>query len=180
MMGHGIEPSSSSGTLPSQTSEQLSEITGKCLARIEAYKSGSCLPLAKAQCITEIVKTLIESSVTPPLTASEINASLLSYTDIIDNADESLQRAERSGVWAKDQEEDDHESIRLPLRNRSGTPDEGRTTKRQRVDSDKFPWVQQEGLLATLLNPSLTATLTLLKLFMQDPKLAKASILTSL
>ena len=63
----------------------------KCLAKIEAYKSGSHLPLVKAQCVTEIVKILIESTVTPPLSVSEINASLLSYTDIIDNADESLQ-----------------------------------------------------------------------------------------
>lgn len=179
MTGHGDGPSSSSGTLPSQTSEQLSEITRKCLAKIEAYKSGLRLPLAKAQCVTEIAKILIESTVTPPLSVSEINASLLSYTDIIDNADESLQRAEQSGVRAENREEDDHESIRLPPRNRSGTPDEGRTTKRQRVDSDEYPWVRREGLSATPLNPSLTATLALLKLFAQDPKLAKASILTS-
>ena len=91
MMGHRDGPSSSSGMLPSQTSKQLSEITRKCLAKIEAYKSGLCLPLAKAQCITEIVKILIESTVTLPLSVSEINVSLLSYTDIIDNVDGSLQ-----------------------------------------------------------------------------------------
>ena len=160
-------------------SEQLSKIMRKCLAKIKAYKSGSCLPLVKAQCITDIARILIELTVTPPLAVSEINTSLLSYTDIIDNVDESLWQAERSGIWAENQEEDNHESIRLPPQNRSGTPDEGRTTKRQRVDSDEFPWVQQEGLSATPLNPSLAAMLTLLKLFMQDPKLAKASILTS-
>ena len=122
-------------------SEQLSKITRKCLTKIEVYKSGLRLPLTKAQCITKIMKILIESTVMPPLSVSEINTSLLFYTDIIDNADESLQRAEQSGVQAENWEEDDHKSIRLPLWNRSGTPDEGRTTKRQRVDSDEYPWV---------------------------------------
>ena len=60
----------------------------KCLAKIEAYKSGPHLPLKKVQCITEITGILIESTVTPPLSESEINASLQSYTDII--SDESL------------------------------------------------------------------------------------------
>ena len=63
----------------------------KCLTKIEAYKSGLCLPLAKAQYVTEIAKILIELTVTPPLSVSEINASLLSYTNIIDNVDGSLQ-----------------------------------------------------------------------------------------
>ena len=72
-------------------SEQLSEITRKCLTKIEVYKSGLHLPLAKAQCVTEIAKILIESIVTLPLSISEINTSLLSYTDIIDNVDGSLQ-----------------------------------------------------------------------------------------
>lgn len=39
--------------------------------------------------------------------------------------------------------------------------------------------VKQEGISATPLNPSLTATLALLKLFAKDPKLTKSSIITS-
>ena len=58
-------------------------------------------------------------------------------------------------------------------------PDEGQTSKRQKVDVDTFPWVQRERILATPLNVSLTATLTLLKLYAQDLKLTKSSILTS-
>ena len=79
-------------------------------------------------------------------------------------------------MQAKNQEEDDHGSDGQPPWNRSRTPDEGRAPKRQRVGVNEFPWVQHEILSATPLNPSLTTTLTLLKLFMQDPKV---SILTS-
>ena len=90
MTGHGNGPSSSSGTLPSQTSEQLSKITRKYLAEIEAYESGSRLPFEKVQCITKIVSIPTESTVTLPLSKSEINALLLSYTEIIENLDGSL------------------------------------------------------------------------------------------
>ena len=64
-------------------------------------------------------------------------------------------------------------------RDRSITPDKGRTSKRQKVDIDTSPWVQHEWISVTLLNVSHTVTLTLLKLYMQDLKLTKASILTS-
>lgn len=174
-----VQPSpASSGTLPSQQDGQLADIAKKCLAKIETYKSGQRLPLSKAQCITEIAGILIESTVTPPLEEAEINASLKSYTDIIEAADAVLQRAQLSGNKGRDPE-GDRESIGMPPRDRSGSPDDGRTAKRQKVDVDEFPWVQREGISATPLNPSLTATLGLLKLYAQDLKLTKSSILTS-
>ena len=58
-------------------------------------------------------------------------------------------------------------------------PNEGQTSKRQKVDVNTFPWVQRERILAMPLNASLTAMLTLLKLYAQDLKLTKSSILTS-
>ena len=79
---------------------------------------------------------------------------------------------------AENQEEDDHRSDGQPPWNRSRTPDEGRDPKRQRVGVNEFLWVQCE-ILSVTLNPSLTTMLALLKLFTQDPKLAKALILTS-
>ena len=71
-------------------SKQLSEIMRKCLTEIKAYKSGLCLPLKRSQCITEIMAILTKSTVTSPLSELEINASILFYTEIIDNSDESL------------------------------------------------------------------------------------------
>ena len=58
-------------------------------------------------------------------------------------------------------------------------PDKGQTSKRQKVDVDTFPWVQRERISAMPLNMSLMATLALLKLYTQDLKLTKSSILTS-
>ena len=87
MTEHGGAPSSTSGTLPSQTNNQLSELVKECLAKIEEYKQGLRLPLKKVQCITKITELLLETHVTPCLTDSEVNASLLSYTDIIDATD---------------------------------------------------------------------------------------------
>ena len=49
----------------------------------------------------------------------------------------------------------------------------------QKVNIDTVPWVQQESILATPLNTNLTAMLALLKLYTQDLKLIKSSILTS-
>ena len=49
-------------------------------------------------------------------------------------------------------------------------PDKEQTPKRQKADVDMFLWVQQE---------SISVTLTLLKLYAQDLKLTKPSILTS-
>lgn len=49
----------------------------------------------------------------------------------------------------------------------------------QKVNVDTFPWVQQEIILVTSLNINLTAMLTLLKLYTQDLKLTKSSVLTS-
>ena len=63
----------------------------KCLNEIEVCKSVPCLPLKNAQCITKIVSILTESTVTPPLSELEINVLLLSYTEIIENSDGSLQ-----------------------------------------------------------------------------------------
>ena len=90
MTEHGDAPLSTSGTLPSQTNDQLSELAKECLAKIEKYKQGPRLPLKKAQCITEITELLLEVHITPCLTDSEVNASLLSYTDIIDAADAAI------------------------------------------------------------------------------------------
>ena len=84
MTEHANVPSPTSETLPSQTNDQLSELVKECLAKIEGYKLGPQLPLRKVQCITEITELLLETRITPHLTDSEINASLLSYTDIID------------------------------------------------------------------------------------------------
>ena len=64
-------------------------------------------------------------------------------------------------------------------RDRSVTSDEGQTSKRQKVDVNTFLWVQRERISAMPLNVSLTAMLTLLKLYAQDFKLTKSSILTS-
>ena len=77
--------------LPSQTNDQLSELAKECLAKIEEYKQGPRLPLKKAQCITEITELLLKMHVTPCLTNSEVNTSLLSYTDIIDAADAAMR-----------------------------------------------------------------------------------------
>ena len=64
-------------------------------------------------------------------------------------------------------------------RDRSNSPDEGQAPKRQKVNIDTFPWVQCEKISGMQLNVSLTATLALLKLYVQDPKVTKSSILTS-
>ena len=50
--------------------------------------------LRKAKCITKITELLLETHLMPNLTDSEINTSLLSYTDIIDAKDAAIQRAE--------------------------------------------------------------------------------------
>ena len=63
----------------------------KCLAKIKEYKQGLQLPLKKAQCNTEITELLLETHITPCLTDSEVNASLLSYTDTIDATDAAIQ-----------------------------------------------------------------------------------------
>ena len=57
--------------------------------------------------------------------------------------------------------------------------DKGQSLKMHKVNVDTFSWVQQESVLVTLLNTNLTAMLTLLKLYTQDLKLMKLSILTS-
>ena len=49
----------------------------------------------------------------------------------------------------------------------------------QKANVDTFPWVQQKSILVTPLNTNLTAMLTPLKLYTQDLKLTKSSILTS-
>ena len=179
MTEHENIPSPTSETLPSQTNDQLSELAKECLAKIEEYKSGPRLPLRKAKCISEITELLLETRLTPNLTDSEINASLLSYTDIIDAADAAIQRAERVGYRGRAFEQIEEEPDRASARDRSVTPDEGQTSKRQKIDVDTFPWVQRERISATPLNASLTATLALLKLYAQDLKLTKSSILTS-
>ena len=179
MTEHANVPSPTSKTLPSQTNDQLSELAKECLTKIEGYKSGPQLPLRKAQCITEITELLLKTRITPHLTDSEINASLLSYTDIIDAVDAAIQRAERVGYRGRTFEQIEEEPDRSGPRDRSVMPDEGQTSKRQKVDVDTFPWVQRERILATPLNASLTATLALLKLYAQDLKLTKSSILTS-
>ena len=179
MTEHGGAPSSTSGTLPSQTNDQLSKLAKECLAKIEEYKQGPRLPLKKAQCITEITELLLELRVMPCLTDSEINASLLSYTDIIDAADAAIQQAGQVGNHGRDHEQVEKGGIEVDPRDRSDSPDEGRASKRQKVDVDIFPWVQRERISGTQLNASLTATLALLKLYAQDPKVTKSSILTS-
>ena len=79
-----------SGTLPSQTNDQLSKLMKECLAKIEEYKQGLQLPLKKVQCITKITELLLKMHIMPSLTDSEVNDSLLSYTDIIDAADAAI------------------------------------------------------------------------------------------
>ena len=173
MTEHGGAPLSTSGTLPSQTNDQLSELAKECLAKIEEYKQGPRLPLKKAQCITEITELLLKLQVTPCLTDSEINASLLLYTDIIDATDAVIQQAGQVGNHSRDHEQVEKGGIEVDPRDRSDLPDEGRASKRQKVDIDTFPWVQCERILGMQLNMSLTAMLA------QDPKVTKSSILTS-
>ena len=179
MTKHENTPSSTSGTLPSQTNDQLSELVKECLAKIKEYKSGPWLPLKKVQCITKITELLLETCITPHLTESKINTSLLSYTDIINAVDAAIWQAEWVRYCGRTLEQVEEELVRVGPRDRSVTPNEGQTSKRQKVDIDTFPWVQRERISATLLNTSLMATLALLKLYTQDLKLMKVSILTS-
>ena len=90
MTKHENIPSPTSEILPSQTNDQLSELAKECLAKIEEYKSGPQLPLRKVKCITKITELLLKTCLTPNLTDSKINASLLSYTDIIDAMDAAI------------------------------------------------------------------------------------------
>ena len=94
MTEHENIPSPTSKMLPSQTNDQLSKLAKECLAKIEEYKSGPRLPLRKVKCITEITELLLKTCLTPNLTNSKINASLLSYTDIIDAMDAAIRRVE--------------------------------------------------------------------------------------
>ena len=71
------------------------------------------------------------------------------------------------------------ESVGVALREKSDMLDKGQSLKMQKVNVDTFPWVQQESISVTPLNTNLTAMLTLLKLYTQDLKLMKLSILTS-
>ena len=91
MTKHETIPSPTSEMLPSQANDQLSELAKECLAKIKEYKSGPPLPLRKAKCITKITELLLETHLTPNLTDSEINASLLSYTGIIDATDAAIR-----------------------------------------------------------------------------------------
>ena len=159
--------------------DQLSELVKECLAKIEEYKSGPWLPLRKAQCITETTELLLETRITPNLTDSKINASLLSYTDIIDAVDAAIWQVEWVGYHGRAFGQIEEEPDRVGPRDRSVTPDEGQTSKRQKVNVNTFLWVQRERISAMPLNVSLTAMLTLLKLYAQDFKLTKSSILTS-
>ena len=93
--------------------------------------------------------------------------------------DAAIQRAERVGYRGRTFEQIEEELDRSGPRDRSVTPHEGQTSKRQKVDVNTFPWVQRERILAMPLNASLTAMLALLKLYAQDLKLTKSSILTS-
>ena len=148
---HGDALSLISGTLSSQMNEQLSKLTKECLTKIEEYKPGPWLPLKKAQCITKITGILIKTNVTPLLTDSKINTSLLFYTHIINTTDATLQWAEQVGYWGRNFEQVEREPVRAAPRNRS---DKGQATKRQKVDIDAFPWVQCESILlgvATLI-----------------------------
>ena len=90
MTKHETIPSPTSKMLPSQANDQLSELAKECLAKIKEYKSGPRLPLRKAKCITEITELLLETCLMPNLANSEINTSLLSYTDIIDATDAAI------------------------------------------------------------------------------------------
>ena len=179
MTKHGDAPSFTSGTLSSQTNNQLSELVKECLTKNEEYKQGPQLPLKKAQCITEITELLLEMHVMPCLTDPKVNASLLSYTDIIDAAHAMKWWAEQVGNLGGDDEQVKKGAGKVDPRDRSDKPDEGWASKRQKVDVNTFPWVQHKRISGTQLNTSLTAMLTLLNLYTQDPKVEKSSILTS-
>ena len=102
-----------------------------------------------------------------------------SYTDIIDAVDAAIWQVEWVGYHGRAFGQIEEEPDRVGPRDRSVTSDEGQTTKRQKVDVNTFLWVQRERISAMPLNVSLTAMLTLLKLYAQDFKLTKSSILTS-
>ena len=125
MTKHGNAPSSTSGMLPSQTNNQLSELMKECLTKIEEYKQGLQLPLKKAQCFTEITELLLEMHIMPCLTNSEINALLLSYTNIIDAADAAIQQAGQVGNLSRDHKQVEKEGVEVDPRDRSDLPDEG-------------------------------------------------------
>ena len=168
-----------SETQPSQTNKQLSELIKECLARIEEYKVGLHLPLKKVQSITKVTKILLRVHITPSLTESKINAPLLTYIAIINAADVVIQQVEHIGYDGRNLKQVERESVGVALRERSDTPDKRQFLKMQKVNVDTFPWVQQEIILVTSLNTNLTAMLTLLKLYIQDLKLTKSSVLTS-
>ena len=125
MTEHGGTPSLTSGMLPSQTNNQLSELTKECLAKIKEYKQGPQLPLKKVQCITKITELLLKLQVTPCLTDSEINTSLLSYTNIIDATDAAIQRAGQVRNHSRDHEQVEKGGIEVDPRDRSDSPDKG-------------------------------------------------------
>ena len=91
MTEHGARPSIPSETQPLQTNKQVSELVKECLARIKEYKVGQHLPLKEVQCITKVTKILLGMHITPSLTKSKINTSLLTYITIIDATDAAIQ-----------------------------------------------------------------------------------------
>ena len=116
------------------------------------------------------------ASSTPELAELEFNDALGTYQSML------KQHSLSVGGVGRGQGDQDHETEEDPpaggKRGASPGASDG-TGKRQKQDDTEFPWVIREHLSDVQLEGSLRSTLKLLKIFAQDLKFAKSSVINS-
>jgi hypothetical protein len=164
-------PISSQGPIPD--TESTPQVGKACLDIIEAYRKGSCNPLDKASAIGKIAETL--TSTAPKLTETEVNDSLGTYLQIIEQHERSLEAARINGT-----ERSETADISRSGTKRASSPEDSLgTSKKQKADEGDFPWVARESISGIGLSDDLQRTLELLRVYAKDLKFTKSSILTS-
>jgi hypothetical protein len=145
----------------------------KCLEAVSVFWKGKCTALDKVGAIRGITNIL--SSASPPLTETEINDSLETYLQIIEQHERSLAAARTSGSERSETADDAATGMKWAI-----SPSEPlEVTKRQKVDEKDFPWAIRETITSPGLSEELQKTLNLLQTYAKDLKFMKSSILTS-
>ena len=154
-------------------SESISQMGGKCLAVVSDFRKGQCTALDKVRTISAITDIL--SSASPPLVENEINDSLNTYLEIIDQHERSLTAGRARGSDRSEAPSD----VAAGTKRAVSPAEPHEVTKRPKVDEKDFPWVIRESITGPELSDELQKTLSLLRTYAKDLKLTKSSILTS-
>ena len=146
----------------------------ECLKIVDDFRKSARRLIDRASVTRDLIDTLTSS--TPELTELEFNDTLGTYLSMLEQHSLNI-RGTRVDQEYHNQEAEEDTLARRKRGASLGTPDG--TRKRQKQDDAEFPWVVREHLSDVKLDGSLRKTLKLLKVFAQDLKFTKSSVINS-